>query len=157
MASAMYRGVAAAPPTGGVGALMTGGIDLDTDTMVVIFIRTSAYGFSQTHDFFDDLQTGTFPVGNSGDGTTRTDGGTLGSVVLSSPVSGVFDAADETLTSVPSTTNSVLNGLVIYKSDTSNAASELLAFVDGFSILPNGGDITIQWDSGTNRIFRLVA
>ncbi len=156
MASAMYRGQPAAPPTGGVGALMTGGIDLDTDTMVVIFLRTSAYTFSQTHDFFDDLQTGTFPVGNSGTGTTRTDGGTLGSVVVSSPVAGVFDAADETITSVTSST-AVLDALAIYKSDTNNASSELLAYVDGFSITPNGGDITIQWDAGTNRIFRLVA
>ncbi len=146
MASAMYRL--------GVAAVMNAEIDLNGAADInVIFLRTSAYTVSQAHDFFDDLVS---PVGNAG-AASRTDGGALTNIThtASAGVAGTFDADNETLTSV--TTGDPLTALAIYKSDTNNASSELIAYVDGFTVTPNSGDITIAWDTGTNGIFRLVA
>ena len=143
MASAMYQL--------GVKEFLDADVDLLVDTIRVIFLRTSVYTFAQAHDFFNDL---TSPVGNSGNSGVG-DGGQLGTPTTNSPVGGVFDALDETLTSVSS--GAALNALAIYKDTGSAATSPLLAYVDGFSVTPNGGNIQIQWDSGTSRIFRLVA
>ena len=38
------------------------------------------------------------------------------------------------------------------------AAQRVIAFIDtatGLPVTPNGGDITITWDNGANKIFKL--
>jgi hypothetical protein len=38
------------------------------------------------------------------------------------------------------------------------ATKDLIAYIDvatGLPFTPSGGDITVQWDSGANRIFKL--
>jgi hypothetical protein len=48
--------------------------------------------------------------------------------------------------------------VVIYKDTGSPASSPLLAYIDaitGFPLATNGGDITVQWDNGTFKIFSL--
>lgn len=147
MASAMYRL--------GVASVMNADIDLNGSAdITVIFLRTSAYTVNQAHDFFDDLVS---PVGTDGLGTSRTDGGALANVThtAAAGVAGTFDADNETITAVSA--GAALDALAIYKSQTNNASSNLVCYVDGFSVVPNGGDITIAWDTGTNGIFRLVA
>ena len=49
--------------------------------------------------------------------------------------------------------------IVIYKSTGTDATSALLLYLDTFTsgmpVVTNGGNITIQWDNGTNKIFKL--
>ena len=68
---------------------------------------------------------------------------------------GVADAADVTLTAV---TGDVSESIDLYQHTGTEATSLLIANVDtatGLPVTPNGGNITIQWDSGANKIFKL--
>lgn len=68
---------------------------------------------------------------------------------------GVFDAADITL---PAVTGSAAAYIVVYADSGTDSTSRLIAYIDtatGLPVTPNGGDISITWDNGTNRIFRL--
>lgn len=68
---------------------------------------------------------------------------------------GVADAADVTVTSV---TGDQFESIVIYYHTGTEGTSILVAFIDtatGLPATPNGGDITVQWDSGANKIFKL--
>lgn len=68
---------------------------------------------------------------------------------------GVADAADATFTTV---TGDQSEALVIYQDTGVEGTSRLIAFIDtatGLPVTPNGGDITVQWDNGSNKIFKL--
>lgn len=68
---------------------------------------------------------------------------------------GVADAADVTLSSV---TGDESESIDIYQDSGVESTSWLIANIDtatGLPVTPNGGDITIQWDSGANKIFKL--
>lgn len=68
---------------------------------------------------------------------------------------GVADAADVTLSSV---TGDVSESIDIYQHTGTESTSLLIANIDtatGLPVTPNGGNITIQWDSGANKIFKL--
>lgn len=68
---------------------------------------------------------------------------------------GVADAADVTFTAV---SGASVESIVIYKDSGSSTTSTLIAFIDtatGLPVTPNNGDITVAWDSGSNRIFKL--
>ena len=48
--------------------------------------------------------------------------------------------------------------LLIYKDTGTEATSPLIAYIDtatGLPVTPNGGNITVTWDNGTNKIFKL--
>ena len=124
-------------------SFLSGDLDLTSDTIKAQLIDTGNYTYSTAHDFFDD-------VGSSAKIGTA---GTLGTKTVTS---GVFDAADITYSSV---TGATVEAIIIYK-DTGNAAtSNLIAYIDtassGLPVTPNGGDITVTWDSGGNKIFAL--
>tara|TARA_Y100001951_G_C11257675_1_gene250457 strand:- start:339 stop:746 length:408 start_codon:yes stop_codon:yes gene_type:complete len=124
-------------------SFLSGDLDLPSDTIKAQLIDTGNYTYSTAHDFLDD-------VGSSAKIGTA---GTLGSKTVTS---GVFDAADITYSSV---TGATVEAIIIYK-DTGNAAtSNLIAYIDtassGLPVTPNGGDITVTWDSGGNKIFAL--
>lgn len=79
------------------------------------------------------------------------------SSALASPTitAGVADAADVTLTAVSGAACASIN---IYKDTGTSSTSTLCAYIDtatGLPVTPNGGDINIVFDSGSNRIFRL--
>ena len=116
---------------------LEGGIDVTTNTIKVRLMRTSAYTFSQVHDFLDDLPAAIVTDVTLGSKTTNGGG--------SDP--GCFDAADATFTAVPS--GAAINCLAVYKDTGTASTSNLLFYIDGFSVTPNGGDITVQWQ-GTN-------
>ena len=68
---------------------------------------------------------------------------------------GVADAADVTLTSV---TGDVSESVDIYQHTGTEATSLMIANIDtatGLPVTPNGGNITVQWDAGANKIFKL--
>jgi len=68
---------------------------------------------------------------------------------------GVADAADVTVSTV---TGDEFESVDIYQHTGVEATSRLICNIDtatGLPTTPNGGDITVQWDSGANRIFKL--
>jgi hypothetical protein len=119
----------------------TPSIDFDTDTIRVALV-SAAYTPSAAHQFLSSV---TGVVGTAQQITSPTVSG------------GAFDGADVTFTAV---TGAQVVGLVIYKDTGVAGTSPLVAFIDqvaaGLPVTPNGGDISIQWDNGANRIFRLV-
>lgn len=68
---------------------------------------------------------------------------------------GVADAADVTLSSV---TGDVSESIDLYQHTGTESTSLLICNIDtatGLPVTPNGGNITVQWDSGANKIFKL--
>lgn len=123
-------------------AFMSGSINMSSDTIKVALVDSADYTVNlATHQFFSSV---------SGAGVVAT--ATLASKTVTD---GIFDAADVTFTSV---TGDPSEALVIYKDTGSNATSPLIAYIDtatGLPVTPNGGNITVTWDNGTNKIFKL--
>lgn len=123
-------------------AFLNADIDMASDTIKIALVRVSGgYTYSSAHDFWDDVSAHVV-------GTPQT----LGSKTLTN---GVFDAADPTFTAV---SGAVVGALVIYKDTGSAATSPLIAYIDsatGLPVTPNGGDINIVFDAGSDRVFSL--
>lgn len=120
-----------------------GDIDLLVDTIKCVLIDAADYAVDlANHDFLDDVPS-----------AARV--GTPQTLSSKTTTAGVFDAADVTFTSV---TGDQCEAILIYKDTGVESTSPLIAYIDsgtGLPVTPNGGDIAIQWDSGTNRIFKL--
>ena len=119
---------------------MSGSINLSSDTIVALLVKSAYTPNFTTHEFISDLGAN---VLNS----AQTLGGK--SITL-----GVFDASDVTFSAV--TAGDTAKAVVIAKNTGSNATSPLLAYIDtitGFPLATNGGDITIQWDNGAYKIW----
>lgn len=72
-----------------------------------------------------------------------------------SALNGAADAKDVTFNSV---SGAQLEYIIIYKDTGDPATSPLIALIDtanGLPITPNGGDIIVTWDNGSNKIFKL--
>ena len=68
---------------------------------------------------------------------------------------GTANAANETVSSV---TGAQFAYVIIYSYITNNNSSPLIMNIDtatGLPCTPNGGNIVVQWDTGTNKIFTL--
>lgn len=81
--------------------------------------------------------------------------GTAQQITSASVTNGVFNGANPTFTAV---SGSQVTQLVIYKDTTVASTSPLIARFDtatGLPVTPNGGNITISWDTGANKIFAL--
>lgn len=114
-----------------------------TDTIKVYLVDTGAYT-PQTaiHQYLADIPLSSRIAGP----VTLTSKSTTG---------GAADAADCTFTSVSGAT---IEAIVIYKDTGSEATSPVIAYIDtatGLPITPNGGDIIVTWDNGTNKIFKV--
>lgn len=91
--------------------------------------------------FLSDISTATIATSGNFAGKTSTDG--------------TADANDVTVTTVSGAQFESVN---IYYDTTVAATSILIVFIDtatGLPLTPNGGDITVVWDSGADRIFTL--
>jgi hypothetical protein len=80
---------------------------------------------------------------------------TSGAFASKTVTAGVADAADVTLTSV---TGDISESIDIYQHTGTESTSRLICNIDtatGLPVTPNGGNIVLQWDSGSNRIFKL--
>lgn len=117
-------------------------VDFDTDDIRAILIDTALYTVDlATHDFLDDVAAGA----------------RVATVALTGEaVSGAtFDANDAVFTSVSGAT---VEAVILYKHTGVESTSRLIAYIDtatGLPVTPNGADITVQWDSGANKIFTL--
>lgn len=122
-------------------AFLDGGLDLLTLNIKCVLVDAGAYTVAiDTHDFFDDIASVIATSGNFASKTTTL---------------GVFDADDITFSSVSGVQS---EALVIYNDTGTASTSHLIAYIDtatGLPITPNGGDITVTWDSGANKIFKI--
>lgn len=122
---------------------LDGSIDWDTDNIKVTLVDAADYTKNlATDDFYNDVTAG---------GRVATSGNLASKTV----VDGVADAADVTFSGV---TGDVSEELVIWKDTSVESTSNLIANIDtatGLPVTPNGGDITVQWDNGANKIFKL--
>lgn len=117
-------------------------VDLDTDTIKVALVSSTYTPNTASNQYYSSVS-GVIGTPATLSGKSVTDG--------------VFDASDVTFTSVTST--ATVTQLVLYKDTGTASNSPLIALIDsatsGLPVTPNGGDITISWDNGTNKIFRL--
>lgn len=122
--------------------ILTAAINFSTDTIKVALIKNDYAQSLTTDEFYTSISASVI-------GTPQTLSG-------KSITAGVFDAADITYGAV--TAGATSEGVVIYKDTGSAATSPLIAYIDtitGFPLATNGGDIAIQWDNGTYKIFSL--
>lgn len=113
-----------------------------TDDIRVILVDTDQY----TPDLANHKFLSSIPV------EARIASTTLGS---RSSVAGIADGGEITFEAV---TGPESEALVIYQHTGDDSSSRLIAFITeatNLPVLPNGGDITIRWDTGPNKIFKL--
>ena len=114
-----------------------------TDTIKVILVDTGAYtAQTSVHQYLSDIPTSARIAGPV-------------PLTAKSTTGGAADAADITFTSVSGTS---IEAIIIYVDTGTESTSPLIAFIDtatGLPITPNGGDIIVTWDNGTNKIFKL--
>lgn len=118
-------------------------INFVSDTIKAALI-SAGYTFSAADQFYSALTPGSNVVG-----TPQTLGG-------KTVTGGVFDANDPTFTAV---TGPQVVAAVLYKDTGVAGTSPLIAYIDsassGLPVTPNGGDITIVWDNGVNKILKI--
>jgi hypothetical protein len=111
--------------------------DTTTDGVYCALIDLGTYTYDATDEFYSDL-TGIVST------PVRITSPTVGSVAEA-----VFDGADITF---PSVTGNTVEALVIYRHNSgANTTWRLVCFIDtsvtGLPVTPNGGDITVTWNS----------
>ncbi|TKS58765.1 MAG: hypothetical protein EWM72_02765 [Nitrospira sp.] len=128
---------------GGREAFLGGDADWDANTIKLVCVdHADDTPNVTTDDNLDDILAAA-RVATSGAFTSKT------------KTAGVADAADVVLTTV---TGDQFESIVIYKDTGTESTSLLLVFIDtatGLPCTPNGANITVAWDSGANKIFRL--
>lgn len=121
--------------------ILDGTIDMTGDVRVCLV--KSAYTFSAAHEDMADI--GTDDNGRSA---------ALGSKTYTS---GVFDAADTSLTA---TSAVACEAIVIFQHTGTDATARLIAYIDtptsGLPFTPSASQtVNITWDNGSNKIFKL--
>jgi hypothetical protein len=101
---------------------MSGGIDLDTDTLKIALVTSSYTPDQDAHDNFDDVTNEVTGTGYTSGGATLTP--SVG--VDNTDNEGVFDAADVSWT----TSTITARGAVIYKSTGTASTSKLICYLD---------------------------
>lgn len=127
----------------GRAGFLQGDLDWDANNVKTTLIDEADDTIDLTNDDFRDDRAAASRVATSGNLASKT------------TTAGVADAADVTLSAV---TGDQAESIDIWADTGTEATSRLIANIDtatGLPVTPNGGDITIQWDAGANRIFRL--
>jgi hypothetical protein len=123
---------------------LTGAINWNSDTIKVFLIDAADY----TVNLATDANLATVAV------AARI--GAAQTLASKSATDGIADAADITF---PSVTGDPAEAILIYKDTGNESTSRLIAYIDqatsGLPVTPNGGNITVQWDNGANKIFKL--
>lgn len=122
---------------------LDGNIDWDTNNIKLILGDAADYTVNlTTHDNLDDVA-----------GASRV--ATSGNLASKTVTAGVADAADVLLTSVSGDQSEFI---LIYADSGVESSSRLICYIDtatGLPVTPNGGNITVQFDNGANKIFKL--
>lgn len=116
-------------------------LDLNDGDIRMLFIDAADYtpNFT-TDDFLDDVPSG-----------ARI--GTATALANTTVTLGVFDADDTNMTAV---TGDQFEGILLYLHTGTDSTSKLVCLIDVTATTPNGGDILVQWDNGTNKIFKIT-
>ena len=125
---------------------LAGTLDWDADEFRLGLVDDTDVTFDLTvNDFWDDLVAGLVHANAESDA--------LGSKTVTD---GVADAADKTWSAI---TGDAADYVICFKEtgtdNTSNLVFALDSATTGIPVTPNDGDITIAFDSGANKIFRL--
>lgn len=114
-----------------------------SDNIKCVLVDSAQY----TPNFASDANLSDIPVGArialSGNLTTKTN------------IGGVFDADDAVFSTVSGVQSEYV---VIYKDTGTASTSKLIAYIDtatGLPVTPNGQNITVTWDNGANKIFKI--
>jgi hypothetical protein len=123
--------------------MISGGMNLVSGDIRVILVDSQEYTPNlASHEFLSSVPSGG-RVATSGALTTKT------------VTDGVFDADDITFSTV---TGDQSEYLLIYLHTGSDATARLIALIDtatGLPATPGGGNITVTWSNGSDKIFAL--
>jgi hypothetical protein len=129
---------------------LDGTIDWDTAVFKVALLRS--YSFVASHKFVSDV--------TGASGVLHATSAALSGI---SKTNGIADAADFTFTTPAA--NASNHVLLLFQAsavgggaDVAASAQRLVAYIDtgtGLPVVPNGADITVAWDNGANKIFKL--
>jgi hypothetical protein len=125
---------------------------IDWDTAVIKTALVRGYTFNATHKWVSDV--------TGAGGTLVATSDALSSKTVTA---GVADAADVVFTAVAA--GAAIPAIVVFQSsavtggaDVAATAQRLIAYIDtatGLPVTPNGQNINVAWDNGSNRIFKL--
>ena len=122
---------------------LAGDIDWDANTIKIMLIDEADDTIDlAVDDNLDDRAVGSRVATSSALGSKTT-------------TNGVADAADVTLSAVTGDPSESIDG---FKDTGTESTSRLIFNIDtatGLPVTPNGGDITVTWSSGSDRIFKL--
>lgn len=122
---------------------LDGAISWSSDNIKCVLVDTATYSVDIANDEFLSAIPAVERVATSANFTTKT------------VTNGTADADDVVFSSV---SGDVSEALVIYKDTGVDTTSPLIAYIDtatGLPVTPNGGDVTVTWDNGTDKIFTL--
>lgn len=109
-----------------------------------VLVDTADYSVDlATHEFLSDIPSG----------ARENTSAALSSKTFTG---GVFDAADAVFSAETGDTS---EALVLVIDTGSEGTSRLVAYIDsatGLPLTPNGADVNLVWDSGSNKIFKLA-
>lgn len=123
---------------------LAGNYDFDGDDVRMVLVNVSGAGTLYTFSAAHTVMT-------SVNAASRIS--TPVALASKTVTNGVADAADATATSVSGDTCEAL--ILFNEGGGTDATRELIAYIDGFTVTPNGGNITAVWDNGANKIFKL--
>lgn len=130
-------------PTGTLGTTNSTDINLTADNIYAALVNATYVPNFSTDQYYSSVSGNV--VGSPVQLTSTTVTVTSGNAV--------FNAANPTFNNV---SGSQVTQVVIYKNTGNNATSPLIANINvatGLPVTPNGGNITISWDTGVNKIF----
>jgi hypothetical protein len=132
--------------------ILDGTISHSVASIKVLLVR--GYTFSAAHKFVSDV--------TGAGGTIAATSAALSSKTFTN---GVFNAANLAPAFAAVTANGSNHILILIQSsavtggaDVATSAQRVIGYIDtatGLPVVPNGGDVNITWDTGTNKIFKL--
>ena len=117
-------------------------VDLDADTIKAILVDNADYTVNlATHEFLSDVPAAARVA-------------ISGALANKSVTARVFDADDIVVNSVA---GDGTESVILFKDTGVEGTSRLICYIDnaGVALTPNGNNVTIAWDNGANKIFKL--
>lgn len=127
----------------GRNAFLIAGVNWTSDTIAAVLVDLNSYTPNLATDQFLSAITSGARVATFSGLTSKT------------AVAGVADAADVVFSSV---TGAESEAVILYKDTGTAGTSQLIAYIDtatGLPVSPNGGNISVTWDNGANKIFKI--
>lgn len=122
---------------------LAGDIDWDANNIKLVFVDEADDTIDLAADDNLDDRAAASRVATSGNFASKT------------TTAGVADAADVTVNTV---TGDQFESIDIYKDTGTESSSRLICNIDtatGLPCTPNGGNISVSWDNGASKIFKL--